>query len=116
MGKLRQYPCGDRESEEREWRAEALKAQQHYRESISGALGALDKEPVLPEARHETPRSDIVGLLRRVSQVSERAPQYVLILRAVPIFAHVSSGRRRLGLRLHRILHITCQTCLAASE
>jgi len=83
MGKLRQYPCGDRESEEREWRAEALKAQQHYRESISGALGALDKEPVLPEARHETPRSDIVGLLRRVSQVSERAPQYVLILRAV---------------------------------
>jgi hypothetical protein len=69
-----------RESEERGWRAEALDAQQRYRESISSALGALDKEPVLPDAKHETPRSDIVGLLRRVSQASERSPQYVLIL------------------------------------
>ncbi len=41
---------------------------------------ALDRESVLPEANHETPQSDIVGLLRRVSQASERAPQYVLIL------------------------------------
>ncbi len=68
------------ESEERERRAQAIEAQQHYREGIASALVALDRESVLPEANHETPQSDIVGLLRRVSQASERAPQYVLIL------------------------------------
>src|SRR3989441_1074004 len=68
------------ESEEREWRAQAIEAQQHYREGIASALGALDRESVLPDANHETPQSDIVGLLRRVSQASERTPQYVLIL------------------------------------
>src|SRR6266571_2817495 len=68
------------ESEEREWRAETIEVQQHYRDGIASALVALDRESVLPEANHETPQSDIVGLLRRVSQASERAPQYVLIL------------------------------------
>ena len=68
------------ESEEREWRRQAVEAQQHYREGIASALGALDREPVLPAARHETPQSDIVGLLRRLSQASEQGPQYVLIL------------------------------------
>jgi hypothetical protein len=73
-------PMAVHESEEREWRRQAVEAQQHYRESISSALRALDKETVLPDAKHETPRSDIVGLLRRVSQASERSTQYVLIL------------------------------------
>src|SRR3989441_3914448 len=67
------------ESEEREWRAQAIEAQQHYREGIASALVALDRESVLPEANHETARTDIVGLLRRVSQISEQAPQYVVI-------------------------------------
>ena len=68
------------ESEERERRAQAIEAQQHYREGIASALVALDRESVLPEANHETARTDIVGLLRRVSQMSEQAPQYFLIL------------------------------------
>jgi hypothetical protein len=63
-----------------EWRAEAVTAEQHYREGIASALGTLDREPVLPEASHETAGTDIVGFLRRVSQTRERAPQYVLIL------------------------------------
>jgi hypothetical protein len=68
------------DAQEQERRAEAIVAQQRYRESIASALGALDREDVLPEADHEAARSDIVGLLRRASQASERAPQYVLIL------------------------------------
>src|SRR2546427_3354933 len=68
------------DAEEREWRRQAVEAQQHYREGIARALVALDRELVLPAARHETPQSDIVGLLRRLSQASEQRPQYVLIL------------------------------------
>jgi hypothetical protein len=68
------------ESEEREWRRQTVEAQQRYREGIASALGALDREPVLAAANHETPQSDIVGLLRRLSQASEQGPQYVLIL------------------------------------
>ena len=68
------------ESEERGWRRQVVEAQQHYRKGIASALGALDREPVLPAAKHETPQSDIVGLLRRLSQASEQGPQYVVIL------------------------------------
>jgi hypothetical protein len=63
------------ESEEREWRRQAVEAQQRYRAGIAGALGALDREPILPAAKHETPQSDIVGLLRRLSQASEQGPR-----------------------------------------
>ena len=68
------------EAEEQESRRQAVEAQQHYRAGIASALGSLDREPVLPEAKHETARTDIVGLLRRMSQTSEQGPQYVLIL------------------------------------
>src|SRR6266567_1183321 len=68
------------DAEEREWRRQVVETQQHYREGITSALGTLDREPVLPAAKHETPQSDIVGLLRRLSQASEREPQFVLIL------------------------------------
>src|SRR5207245_4205185 len=68
------------DAEEREWRAQVVAREQHYREGIASALGALDREPVLPAAKHETPESDIVGLLRRLSQASEREPQFVVIL------------------------------------
>jgi len=69
------------DAEEREWHAKVVAREQHYREGITNALGALDREPVvLPAAKHETPQSDIVGLLRRLSQASEQGPQYVLIL------------------------------------
>src|SRR5437867_101127 len=68
------------DAEEREWRAQVVASEQHYREGIASALGALDREPVLPAAKHETPQSDIVGLLRRLSQASEQGPQFVVIL------------------------------------
>src|SRR3989442_1394668 len=68
------------DAEEREWHAQVVAGVQHYREGIASALGALDREPVLPAAKHETPESDIVGLLRRLSQASEREPQFVVIL------------------------------------
>ena len=68
------------ETEEQEWRAETNVAQQHYRQGIARVLQALEAERVLPETNHETAQSDIVGLLRRLSQTSEEAPQYVMIL------------------------------------
>jgi hypothetical protein len=68
------------DAEDRDWRQEAGEAQQHYREGIARVLQALEAERVLPEANHETAQSDIVGLLRRLSQTSEEAPQYVMIL------------------------------------
>src|SRR6266567_1636800 len=69
-----------REAEERELRNQAGAAQEGYRAKLASALQALDREPVLPEANQETSQTDIVGLLRRVSQSSEPAARYVLIL------------------------------------
>jgi hypothetical protein len=69
-----------RDAEEKESRNLSVAAQQDYRNKLRNALESLEANQVLAEASHETPRSDIVGLLRRVSQASESAPQYILIL------------------------------------
>jgi hypothetical protein len=67
------------DAEEQELRAQTVATQQNYRNQLRSALKELDADHVLAEAK-STARSDIIGLLRRVSQASEFAPQYVLIL------------------------------------
>lgn len=55
-------------------------AQENYHKGLLGVLSQVDTEPVLPERDRESARSDIVGLLRRISRSSAREPQYVIIL------------------------------------
>lgn len=69
-----------RQAEEDERRMHTTSAERSYRERLANALVAVDSEQALPKPDHETAHSDIVGLLRRVSQASESVPQYVLVL------------------------------------
>jgi hypothetical protein len=68
------------ESDEGEWRLEMQSAQQNYRDSVAGALKALDAAPVLPDASHKTAQTDVVGLLRRISQTNPEGAEYAIIL------------------------------------
>lgn len=51
-----------------------------YRQELQQAIGALDATDVIPPPARQSRRSDIVGLLRRVSQTHSRRPEYFLVL------------------------------------
>ena len=69
-----------READEQEWRRRVTAEKEQYRQRLASALKGLDAEHVLPDANYKTAQTDIVGLLRRVSQRGESEPEYVIIL------------------------------------
>jgi len=47
---------------------------------LAEALKPLESASVLPEPGYESAQTDVVGLLRRISQTRESRPQFVIVL------------------------------------
>ena len=55
-------------------------AQTRYRAALGQALRELDSKEVLPAATHQTARTDVAGLLARLSQPGEAGPQFAIVI------------------------------------
>ena len=69
-----------RESEEGQWRTRRKAAEDQYGQAVVEALKPLDSARALPERDYETKQSDIVGLLKRISQSKEQSPRLFIVL------------------------------------
>jgi hypothetical protein len=69
-----------REQEQVKLAGEKAVAETTYRQKLHAALAALDAAEILPPPARQSRRSDVVGLLRRVSQTHSLHPEYFLVL------------------------------------
>jgi len=67
-------------SENETWQHQMAQVRTRYRQSLDAALAPLESVGALPDATHETRRSDVVGLLKRIAQTRSNRPQLYLVL------------------------------------
>ena len=69
-----------RDAEEGEWLKKKTAAKDQYRRNLHEALAALESLTALPEPARQSKRTDIVGLLKRISEIQSQNPQFVIVL------------------------------------
>jgi hypothetical protein len=69
-----------RDAENQEWMNRKKLAEDGYHRALGEAFKPLESVSVLPAHNYETKQSDIVGLLKRISQTREPRAQFVIVL------------------------------------
>jgi hypothetical protein len=69
-----------REAEDREWGNRRKAAEDSYRRELEEALKPLESATPLPEPGYKTGGTDIIGLLKRISQTREQSARLYIII------------------------------------
>jgi hypothetical protein len=69
-----------RDAENQKWMNRKKLAEDGYHRALGEAFKSLESVSALPAPNYEAKQSDIVGLLKRISQTREPRPQFVIVM------------------------------------